>query len=204
MKIIEPSYKWAYQLTPRSVTSHLILHHLGAESSSAESIHSYHRSKGWAGIGYHYYVTKKGEIYRGRPETMSGAHTSNWNYCSIGVCFEGNFENEEMNDVQLKAGKELIADINSRYASIVTGCHRQYGQTACPGANFPFDDFVLCDIEPEKAIVEPDKWAKDACEQAVVEGLFLGDGNDSYRWHDSVTRQELAVILMRLNRVNNK
>jgi N-acetyl-anhydromuramyl-L-alanine amidase AmpD len=203
MEIIEPNYSWAYQLTPRSTTTHLILHHLGAESASAESIHRYHMSKGWAGIGYHYYVTKKGEIFRGRPEAMRGAHTSDWNYCSIGVCFEGNFENEFMNAEQLKAGRELIADINSRYGSIVKGCHRQYGQTACPGANFPFDALVSCSIPPEPTVDEPDNWAKDACEQAIGDGLFLGDGNDCFRWHDSVTRQELAVILMRYRKVRN-
>lgn len=136
MKVISSDFKWAYALTPRSVTTHLILHHAGASSATAAGIHAYHLSKGWAGIAYHYFVAKSGEIYSGRPENMRGGHTTNWNYCSIGVCFEGNFETEQMPEAQIAAGRELVADIAARYPSIVIGRHSDFGQTACPGKNF--------------------------------------------------------------------
>lgn len=201
MQIIKPTYKWAYNLTPRTVTTHLILHHAAVSTASAESIHSYHLSKGWAGIAYHYYVTKDGQIYAGRPENMRGGHTSGWNYCSIGICFEGNFEIEEMPDKQLMAGKELIAEICSRYPSIVVGCHKQFDQTSCPGQNFPFEALLEKKSEPTQSSDEdaskPDVWAKDACDWAIEQGLFVGDGSEDFHWHDCVTRQVLAVIIMR-------
>ena len=155
MKVISNNYKWAYALTPRTVTTHLILHHAAASSATADGIHAYHLSKGWAGIAYHYFVSKKGEVYCGRPENMRGGHTTNWNYCSIGICFEGNFETEQMSAAQLEAGKELVVDITSRYPSIVVGKHSDFGQTACPGRNFPYDKMVsgeLSRIDAAKAI----------------------------------------------------
>ncbi len=201
MKIISNNYKWAFELTPRKVTTHLILHHAGVANATAESIHAYHLSKGWAGIAYHYFVNKKGEIWQGRPENMRGGHTTNWNYCSIGACFEGDFESEQMPEAQIEAGRELIEDIVSRYPSIVIGRHSEFGQTACPGKNFPFDSIVSAkNAEPQKDAEQteaPSEWAKSACEWAAGKGLFLGGSDGSFRWHEAVTREELAVILER-------
>lgn len=204
MKAISNNYKWAFALTPRSVTTHLILHHAAASKATADGIHAYHLSKGWAGIAYHYFITKSGEVYCGRPENMQGGHTTNWNYCSIGICFEGDFETEQMSEAQIAAGKELVADICGRYPSIVIGRHSEFGQTACPGKNFPFEKIVCAKAtEPEKDAEQADKpsaWAEDSCAWAVEKGLFHGDGNDGYRWHECVTREELAVILERASK----
>jgi len=201
MTVTEKKYDWAYPLTPRNVTTQLIVHHAAASSATAEGIHAYHKSKGWAGIAYHYFVAKDGTVYRGRPENMLGAHTINWNYCSIGVCFEGNFETEKMPDAQVKAGRALVADIVSRYPAIVVGKHSDFGQTSCPGRNFPFAAMVsnaepASDVEQEK---KPADWAREACGAAVAKGIFKGDGGD-FRWHDPVTREELAVILERVSK----
>lgn len=205
MRLIETEFKWAYALSPREVTSHLILHHAGAKSASADSVHSYHLSKGWAGIAYHYFVAKDGGVYRGRPENMKGGHTTNWNWCSIGICFEGNFDEESMSAQQQSAGRELIADIMSRYPAIEVGKHSFYGATACPGKNFPFEELVKtepsgCNAESAEA---PDKWAEEACRWAAGEGIFIGDGGTDFRWHDAVTRQELALLLKRCEERRN-
>ena len=206
MKIIETGLKWAYGLTPRAVTTHLILHHAGAEKASVESIHSYHLSRGWAGIAYHYFVRKDGSIYRGRPEGMKGGHTTNWNWCSIGICFEGNFEEETMSLEQLDAGRELIADIMSRYPAIEVARHSQYGLTACPGKHFPFEGLLKADFtEPECENAEsdglPDDWASSACMWAVGKGILKGDDKADYRWQAPLTRQELAVLLQRYDQM---
>ena len=205
MKVISNNYKWAFALTLRNLTTHLILHHSAASSATADGIHAYHLSNGWAGIAYHYFVSKKGEVYCGRPENMCGGHTANWNYCAIGICFEGNFEEEEMPKEQLEAGKLLVADIASRYPSIVVGKHSQFGQTACPGKNFPFDKIVSgIKAEPIKDAEqtnEPSDWAASACKWAVEMGLFKGNENKSYCWHEPVSRQELALILERASKL---
>lgn len=200
MKIIEPNYKWAYALTPRSVTTHLIIHH-AAGNGPVEGIHNYHLSKGWAGIAYHYYARKDGTIYRGRPENMRGGHTTNWNWCSIGICFEGNFENEQMSQSQLEAGRELIADIVRRYPSITVGRHREFQQTSCPGKNFPFGEMLkAAPPEPTEDVEndgQPSDWAKEACDYMTGMRIIQGDGEGNFRWRDSITREEMAVLLYR-------
>lgn len=137
MTIHDAGLQFRFPAGKRAVTSDIILHH-AAGGGSVEAIHNYHRdTNGWDGIGYHYYVRKDGTVWRGRPEDTIGAHTVGHNYSSIGVCFEGNFEVDNMPAAQLAAGRELLADLLSRYPGISISGHRDNDTTACPGANFP-------------------------------------------------------------------
>ena len=121
----------------------ILLHHSGVTVlQTVETIHNYHKNKGWAGIGYHYYVRKDGSIYKGRPETMAGAHCPGVNSTSIGICAEGDFNTEIMSDVQEQAIIDLIADIKSRHNITYIKGHRDILNTSCPGDNFPFDKIV--------------------------------------------------------------
>lgn len=47
------------------------------------------RHRGFTDIGYHFYITRDGEIHRGRPLEKVGAHCKNHNRHSIGICYEG-------------------------------------------------------------------------------------------------------------------
>lgn len=125
----------------RNKTEQLVLHHSGVTVlQSVEVIHNYHKNtKGWSGIGYHFYVRKDGTIYRGRPENTVGAHAVGANYNSIGICFEGDFEKEIMGQAQLKAGQELITYLKSKYNISTVKRHKDVDTTECPGKNFPFE-----------------------------------------------------------------
>lgn len=204
MTIIEQEYNWAYLPGNRTSTTHLILHHAAAESATPLQVHSWHLANGWAGIAYHYYVRKDGSVYRGRPESWRGGHTTNWNYCSIGICFEGNFEDDEMSEAQRKSGHELVSDITMRYSGIVVGMHKQYQATVCPGRNFPFDEIAggtteePPDTDAEQPMLEPSDWAVESCEKAVETGLIEGNGDGTYGWHDPITKEMFAVLADRL------
>ena len=138
MKIIEERYNWSGSLSKRGATKYIILHHR-AGNGDAQSIHKTHLANGWSGIGYHFYVRKNGEIYRGRPIETVGAHCTGYNSNSIGVCFEGNYETEcQMPDAQLESGRELIEKIKGIYSWVEVKRHCDLGTTACPGKNFPF------------------------------------------------------------------
>lgn len=39
--------------------------------------------------GYHYYVTRDGQVYQTRHENLPGIHARHYNQHSIGVCYEG-------------------------------------------------------------------------------------------------------------------
>ena len=43
-------------------------------------------------IGYHFYITRDGEIHRGRALEKVGAHCRNHNSHSIGICYEGGLD----------------------------------------------------------------------------------------------------------------
>lgn len=106
MNIIETNLSFG-TMSKRASTYRIILHH-AAMNGSVEDIHRVHKNKGWAGIGYHFYVRKDGSVYRGRPEWAIGAHASGSNYNSLGICAEGNFEHESMSDVQKNARRILV------------------------------------------------------------------------------------------------
>lgn len=183
-------------LTKRTVTDRIILHH-AAGNGSVESVHNYHKSLGWSGIGYHYYVRKDGSIYRGRPEEMVGGHTSGYNYCSIGICAEGNFETDVMSDAQRDAIRALVLDIRTRYPDTKTIKHKDVAATACPGKNYPFDYIAAAEPDPEDTPVEPTlDWETEkalARDWAMIKGI-----SDGERPNDNVTRQEMWVMLYRL------
>ena len=140
-EIIRPNYKWASSLATRAYTLYIVLHHAAA-NGSPENIHEYHESLGWAGIGYNLYVRKDGRIYEGRPIDKIGAHTAGYNSCSVGICFEGNFENEQMSDVQIAAGRKALNYVRQMYPSATVKRHKDLDATACPGRNFPWEAIV--------------------------------------------------------------
>ncbi len=142
MQIIEKNYKWSGYLVRRPKTNYILVHHAAGSNLSPDDIHKIHLGNGWAGIGYHFYVRKDGTIYRGRPIESTGSHVSNYNSQCLGVCFEGNFEKEQMPTAQLNAGKELIAYLKGVYPNALVRRHKDLNATACPGRYFPFDNIV--------------------------------------------------------------
>lgn len=211
MTILEPAYAWAYSLTPRSSTTHLILHHFAGSGYTPEATHRMHLDKGWAGIAYHYYVRKDGSVCRGRPEEMMGGHCTGMNSCSIGICFEGNFETETMGEQQLAAGRELVSDIADRYPGIIIGAHRDYGATACPGASFPIQELkdgdnmtqetfnaMINTYLAELSAAEPSDWSAEARQWAESAGIIYGNENGEKQYKKFCTREEMVQFLKRM------
>ena len=105
MNIIDTnlSFNNNYSLQNENLINTIILHHSGVSvEQSVEVIHNYHKNtRGYAGIGYHFYVRKNGEIYKGRNINWVGAHAYKYNTNSIGICFEGDFDTEQMTVAQI-------------------------------------------------------------------------------------------------------
>lgn len=137
MKIIEKTYRWSGTLARRGVTRRIILHHAAAVTCSADQIHAWHLANGWSGIGYHFFVRKDGTVYRGRPEDTVGAHAGGSNSDSIGVCFEGSFDKEEMPAVQRRAGTELVAYLKKKYGVTTVQRHSDVNAHGVSGDPFP-------------------------------------------------------------------
>lgn len=140
MKIIETNLQFK-SLSPLGQVKRIILHHAEATKCTIDDIHRWHLNNGWSGCGYHFLIRKDGSIYRGRPEKSLGAHTSNHNTGSLGVCFEGAFNKEVMTEAQIKSGQELVTYLCDKYNLLKANVykHKDFNSTDCPGANFPFE-----------------------------------------------------------------
>jgi N-acetyl-anhydromuramyl-L-alanine amidase AmpD len=198
MQIIETDWEWAggSGFEKRTSGEYLIYHHAAA-NCTAEAVHRYHKSRGWIGIGYHYFIDKKGNIWRGRPEYAAGAHCAGKNYDSIAICFEGNFEKETMNAAQMKAGSELTADIRGRYPGMIAARHRDFAATACPGKNFPFDELDGRAAPPRFADAAG-HWAEESIAACAAAGLLMGREDGLFHPDEAATRAEMAAALSRL------
>ena len=130
------------QMDTRSSTQRIILHHAAAKKCSAEDIHRWHLNNGWSGAGYHFLVRKDGTIYRLRPEDKVGAHAYGSNYDSLGICFEGDYKEETMQEEEIKAGRELVNFLKNKYGINTVQVHKNVNATNCPGDNFPFDQIA--------------------------------------------------------------
>lgn len=155
MEIIETNLQFK-DMSTRKSTERIILHHADAKSCSAEDIHRWHLNNGWSGAGYHFLVKKDGKVYRLRPEDKVGAHAYGSNYNSIGICFEGNYMEEDMPDAQKEAGKELVAYLKNKYKISTVQAHRDVCATSCPGNKFPFDEIANSEASNE-IISQPHK-----------------------------------------------
>lgn len=141
MEIIETNLQFK-DMSTRKATQRIILHHADAKNCSAEDIHRWHLNNGWSGAGYHFLVRKDGKVYRLRPEDKVGAHAYGANYDSLGICFEGDYMEEDMPTEQIKAGQELVAYLKNKYNITTVQAHRDVCATSCPGDKFPFNEIA--------------------------------------------------------------
>lgn len=142
MNILKYNYKFTNTPASRSETKYIALHHAAAQNCEPWDINAWHKNNGWAGIGYHFFVTKEGLVYEGRPIGTIGAHCSGKNICSLGVCCEGDYSvKTEMPEAQLQALKELLGYLKHKYPKAELVGHKDIGASACPGEYFPLDYF---------------------------------------------------------------
>ena len=140
VEIVETNLDFS-SLSERSYTDMIVIHHTGCNDmdASAEQIHGWHLSNGWAGIGYHYVIRKDGTIERGRPEWAIGSHAYGENSHTIGIHLSGDFEQAEPTNQQIEKCAMLVADICERYSipidyDHIVG-HGEIMATSCPGKN---------------------------------------------------------------------
>lgn len=62
------------------------------QNFTIEQLEACHKARGFRTIGYHFYITKDGTLYPGRPESQIGAHAKGYNAHSIGICYEGGLD----------------------------------------------------------------------------------------------------------------
>ena len=137
LNIVDIDYNWTEDLILDNKPNKIIYHNAARSEWSPGGVNEFHKSRGWKGIGYNFYIRKNGIIYSGRPENAEGAHTRGENNNSIGICLEGNFEEEELTKEQIDSLINLSLYISLKYDIYKIIGHRDVYETLCPGKNFP-------------------------------------------------------------------
>jgi len=127
----------------------IIIHHSltkDGRTVSWNAIREYHISHNhFYTIGYHYgieLINSHYEILVGRTMDKQGAHTKNHNYESLGICFVGNFDIEDVPLEQWKLGIDLVKSLcNILNIKIVKGHNEYTGYKTCPGKRFDMNQF---------------------------------------------------------------
>lgn len=113
-------------------------------------LEEYHRSLGFDGCGYHYYIRRDGNVSQMRPPEKVGAHARGHNAHSIGIAYEGgiNIHGKPANtltDFQQNSLQTLVSSLLVRFPSAQVVGHR--------------------DLSPDlngNGRVDPEEWVK-AC-----------------------------------------
>ena len=129
----------------------IVLHHSATTDSNGVETEGFRRFhvevRGWLDIGYHFVIEEIDDRHyalMGRPAYMSGAHCPGKNSTHLGICFTGNFGEEEMKEEQIEAGARLITSLcvmNDIDPSQISR-HSDWRDTACPGSKFPFSELI--------------------------------------------------------------
>jgi hypothetical protein len=158
--------------------------------------HIHHR--GWSGVGYHVRITKSGEVELGRPYGYIGAHCKemSMNHRAVGIVFEGNFDKDQITEIQFEAGAKLICalmKLTGIQSEDIKG-HRDYADyKSCPGRLFPLESLKLRVTDNLSGVSDVSLWAKEAW--LWIKKMGISDGT---RPKDTVTREELWTMIYNL------
>lgn len=104
---------------------------------TVKDVDTWHRQRGFSGIGYHYLIGLNGEVWKGRALEVPGAHTVGHNAQSIGVCYVGGLD-RSMNpkDTRTAAQKQalvkLLKELKADFPNATIHGHREFAAKACP------------------------------------------------------------------------
>lgn len=109
----------------------------GREVTVAD-IDKWHRARGFKGIGYNYVIYLDGSVHEGRNVNVGGAHCTNHNSRSIGVCYIGGVakDGKTPKDTRTEAQKDallaLLKELKALYPIAKIHGHRDFANKACP------------------------------------------------------------------------
>lgn len=101
-------------------------------------ITQWHKQRGFSTIGYHYVIMLDGTVCNGRNVDTVGAHCTNHNSHSIGVCYVGGLDKvtKQPKDTRTPAQKyaltTLLKKLKALYPKAKIYGHRDFANKACP------------------------------------------------------------------------
>ena len=105
---------------------------------TVDDIRKWHKARGFSDVGYHYIVYRDGSVHDGRSVHLVGAHCTNHNANSIGVCYiggvatDGKTPKDTRTPQQKEAMLTLLKQLKSLYPQAKIYGHRNFSNKACP------------------------------------------------------------------------
>lgn len=111
----------------------------GQDFTTAD-IKKWHIARGFSDIGYHYVIYRDGSVHPGRNVNISGAHCTNHNAHSIGVCYIGGLDKagnpkDTRTEQQRAALIKLLSSLKKLYPKATIHGHCEFSNKACPCFN---------------------------------------------------------------------
>lgn len=109
----------------------------GADFTVAD-IRAWHKARGFNDIGYHYVIYRDGSIHLGRDVDVIGAHCTDHNTISIGICYIGGRAamGSKPKDTRTQAQKQallaLLRKLKAIYPKATIHGHKEFANKACP------------------------------------------------------------------------
>lgn len=108
-------------------------------NDTIEDIRRWHtKERKFKDVGYHFVIHLDGSIHHGRPISQIGAHCTNHNAHSIGICYIGG-KTKDMKqakdtrtDEQKEALLSLIKELKYQFPNAVIAGHKDFANKACP------------------------------------------------------------------------
>ncbi|MBO4800525.1 MAG: N-acetylmuramoyl-L-alanine amidase [Bacteroidaceae bacterium] len=139
----------------------IVLHCSGTRTTQKYSFRQCredHLQRGWKDIGYHYYITRDGQVHEGRALWQVGAHCKGHNRHSIGICYEGGLDSLGTPcDTRTRAQRQSLR-------ALLTRLHDQFPTAIILGHR---------DLSPDldgNGRVDPEEWMKQCpCFDALLD-----------------------------------
>jgi len=181
------SFNWSW-VRPWSQLQGILIHHsVTKHDATADDIALLHKARGWAGIGYHFVITKDGVVHYVGDISTARAHVANKNEKFLGICLVGDFTKHLPSDDQILSAHDLVKFFLTETPSLPTlnnwnqlGGHKDQQATACPGTSWtgatdsmrerivnriPYSPVPTPEPTPEPPVVEPSQCEKELAYQ---------------------------------------
>ena len=130
----------------RHTTNYIVIHHTAgnADGSINDVVRIHYGEHKWSTIGYHYYISKDGKVYRLKSDDEVAPHTLGHNDDAVGIVCAGDFNLSVMPKEQYNAlvrlTKVMMTKDNLSTSRIKRLC--DLNTTECPGSKFDFEAFI--------------------------------------------------------------
>ncbi len=132
-------YNWNW-VRPLSQVQYLVIHHSASYDQTPKEIADFHiNNNGWGGIGYHFLIDKKGQVFYVGDLSTARANVADMNEKVIGLCLIGNFTSGRVpTPKQLSSAQKLCKFLITNYPDLYVKGHKELPnqKTICPGDNW--------------------------------------------------------------------